>query len=115
VHWKQGGVSLAPHCERSQTPSGPAGSWHCTPNSVHVSCGPPDDRPESQAIKPSSAPSTTARPAIPELKPHADGGIANAAKDSNPKPSRTHRITNPFPEQFLSARKVSHECVDLWE
>ncbi len=61
MHLKQGGVSVAPHCERSQTPSGPAGSWHWTPDSVHVSGGPPDDKPESQAINPSSDPSRAAQ------------------------------------------------------
>ena len=54
---KQGGVSPAPQCERSQTPSGPAESWHWTPDSAHVSGGPPGEKAESQAINPTSDPS----------------------------------------------------------
>jgi hypothetical protein len=58
---KHGCVSLASQNERSQTPSGPAESWHCTPDSVHVSAGPPDSMLESQATDASSDPSRTAR------------------------------------------------------
>ena len=61
MHRKQGGVSEAPHWERSQTPSGPAGSWHCTPDSVQVSGGVPCNEPKSQATKPSNDPSRAAQ------------------------------------------------------
>ncbi len=58
---KQGGVSRPSHGERSQTPSGPAGSSHCTPDSVHVSRGPLDEMLESQATNARSDPNRTAR------------------------------------------------------
>jgi hypothetical protein len=50
VHWKHGGAEPGAQGERSQTPSGPSGSWHCTPGSTQVAGGGDESEPESQAI-----------------------------------------------------------------
>ncbi len=42
MHLKHGEISEAGQGERSQTPSGPSGSTHCTPDSRHFVAGPSD-------------------------------------------------------------------------
>ncbi len=64
VHWKQGGVSPGSQCERSQTPSGPVGSWHCTPDSLQVAVGPAVNEPQSQATATRTDPSRAATRSI---------------------------------------------------
>ena len=61
VHWKHGGVSLDAHIERSQTPSGPAGSWHWTPDSWQLVVERRVDEPGSQATAASTETSSAAK------------------------------------------------------
>ena len=57
---KHGDVSLAPHCVRSQTPSGPLASWHWRPDSMQIVGRPGLLEIESQPVDASMNPSRSA-------------------------------------------------------